>query len=357
MKLTTVLLIKDPRSTGRHETKQWEGITMKFVKAMIVATGVAALLGANAQAQTYQLTLAGASPGGLWSTIGAGLDKAFAKAYPGSTVTYQTGSGGLANAKLVADGKVPMGIVGDMELAAAYRGTGPFKGHALKDLRTLFRTYSAQSRFQYDYVLVNGDVAKQYNIKTMADLKKNAGNIRIAFNRPGNMDGDIGIAIIEQSGIPIKSFKQVVRAASKEQASLMLDRRIDAIVLGIAYNHPVIRQMENGIPLTMLDVGKEVATKVADEFGGQPCTIKASEHKFISEDKVSVCVGTVVVVNKSMSDQEAYNLTKGLLANLDDFKSAHRLLKKVTTPKTVAEPSVAPEHPGAAKAFKEAGLQ
>ena len=329
---------------------------MTSIKNMMIATAFAVVLGSAVQAQPYQLTLAGASPGGLWSTIGAGIDKALAKAYPGTTVTYQTGSGGLANAKLVADGKVPMGIAADMELAAAYRGTGPFKGHPLKDLRTLFRTYSAQSRFQYDYVLVNGDVAKKLGIKTMADLKKHAGDIRIAFNRPGNMDGDIGIALVEESGIPIKSFKQVVRAASKEMASLMLDRRIDAIVLGIAYNHPVIRQMENGIPLTMLDVGKKVSDKVADDFGGQTCTIKANEHKFISADKTSVCVGTVIVVNKSMPDAEAYNIVKGVLKDLEDFKSAHRLLKKVTTPKTVAEPSVAPRHPGAAKALKEAGL-
>jgi TRAP transporter TAXI family solute receptor len=329
---------------------------MTSIKNMMIALAFAVLLGGAAQAQPFQLTLAGASPGGLWSTIGAGIDKALSKAYPGSTVTYQTGSGGLANAKLVSEGKVPMGIAADMELTAAYRGTGPFKGHPLKNIRELFRTYSAQSRFQYDYVLVNGDVAKKYGIKTMADLKKHAGDIRIAFNRPGNMDGDIGIAIVEDSGIPIKSFKQVVRAASKEMTSLMLDRRIDAIVLGIAYNHPVIRQMENGIPLTMLSVDKKVATKVADDFGGQVCTIKANEHKFISADKISVCVGTVVLVNASMPDEEAYKIVKGFLANLDAYKSAHRLLKKETTPKTVAEPSVVPWHPGAAKALKEAGL-
>ena len=330
---------------------------MKFLKNVVLVTGFTVLFVGSGYAQSVQqLTLAGASPGGLWSTIGAGVDKALAKAYPGTTVTYQTGSGGLANSKLVADGKVPMGIAADMELAAAYRGTGPFKDHPLKDLRTLFRAYSAQSRFQYDYVLLNGDVAKKYDIKTMADLKKHAGELRIAFNRPGNMDGDIGIAIMEDSGIPIKSFKQVVRAASKEMSSLMLDRRIDVIVLGIAFNHPVVREMENGIPLTMLDVGAKISAKVADDFGGQACTIKADEHKFISEDKTSVCVGAVVVVDKSMTDDEAYKIVKGLLANLEDFKSAHRLLKKETTPKTVAEPAVAPEHPGAVKAFKEAGL-
>jgi len=329
---------------------------MTSLKNMMIATAFAVLLGGAAQAQPYQLTLAGASPGGLWSTIGAGIDKALAKAYPGTTVTYQTGSGGLANAKLVSEGKVPMGIAADMEITAAYRGTGPFKGHPLKNLRELFRSYSAQSRFQFSYVLVNGDVAKKYGIKTMADLKKHAGDIRIAFNRPGNMDGDLSIGIMEDSGIPIKSFKQVVRAASKEMVSLMLDRRIDAVVFGIAYNHPAIRQMENGIPLTMLNVGQKVAAKVASDFGGQTCTIKANEHKFISEDKISVCVGTVILVNASMPNKEAYEIVKGFLANLDAYKSAHRLLKKETTPQTVAEPSVVPWHPGAVKAFKEAGL-
>ena len=326
-------------------------------KILFGAVAAALLAATPAMTESFNLTLGGASPGGLWSTIGAGVDKALAKAYPGSTVTYQTGSGGLANAKLVEDGKIPMGITADMELAAAYRGTGPFKGKPQKDLRTLLRVYSAQSRFQYTYVLVNGDVAKKYGIKTMADLKKHAGNIRIAFNRPGNMDGDVGIAVIEDSGIALNKFKQVVRAASKEMTSLMLDRRIDAVVFGIAYNHPAIREMENGIPLTMINVGKKVSQKVADDYGGQPCVIKASEHKFISEDKTSVCVGAVIVVNKSMSDDMAYNIVKGFLANLESFKSAHRLLKKATTPQTVAEKAVAPQHPGAIKAFKEAGLE
>jgi hypothetical protein len=326
-------------------------------KFLIGATGAALLAAAAAHAQEkFNLTLAGASPGGLWSTIGAGIDKALNKAFPGSTVTYQTGPGGLANAKLVSDKKAPMGIIADMELAAAYRGEGPFTGRAQKDLRTLFRAYSPASRFQYSYVLVNGDVAAQHGIKSMADLKRNAGNVRIAFNRPGNMDGDIGIAVIEANGINMKSFKQVVRAASREMTSLMLDRRVDVAVLGIAYNHPRIREMENGIPLVMLDAGKAESAAVATRFGGQPCAIKAGEHKFISEDKTSVCVGAVIGVHKDMDEQTAYNLVKGLLANLEDFKSAHRLLKKEVTPRSVAEPAVAPHHPGAARAFKEANL-
>lgn len=329
---------------------------MKSISSSIAGALLAVALSGAAHAQTYNLTLAGASPGGLWSTIGAGIDKVVAKAYPGSTITYQTGSGGLANAKLVADKKVPIGIAADMELAAAYRGTGPFAGSPLTDLRTLFRVFSPQSRFQFAYFLLNADVASKYGIKSMADLKKNAGEIRIAFNRPGNMDGDIGIALVEGSGIPLKSFRQVVRAASKEMSSLLLDRRVDAIVVGVSFNHPTIREMENGIPLAMLNFGKDVSDKVAAEFAGEACTIKANEHKFISEDMISVCVGGVVVADKSMPDDVAYNLVKAMLTHVDEFKSAHRLLEKETTLKRIAEKAVAPYHPGAAKAFAEAGL-
>lgn len=326
-------------------------------KLLIGAFAATAIAAAPAVAQEkYNLTLAGASPGGLWSTIGAGLDKVYAKAYPGSAVTYQTGSGGLANAKLISDKKVPFGITADMELAAAYRGEGAFRGKPQSNLRTLFRVYSPASRFQYTYVLLNGDVAKKYGITDMASLKKNARQIRIAFNRPGNMDGDIGIAVIEANDIPVKSFKQVVRAASSELTSLMQDRRVDAVSFGVSYNHARIRELEKGIPLVQLNVGAGPAAEVATRFGGQPCTIKANEHKFISEDKISVCVGGVIAVHKDMPEKQAYDLVKGVLKEIETFKAAHRALKAATTPQSIAEPAVAPHHPGALKAFKEAGL-
>ena len=51
---------------------------------MMGILAAAALATSPAQAQDkYNLTLAGASPGGLWSTIGAGIEKVLNKAYPG----------------------------------------------------------------------------------------------------------------------------------------------------------------------------------------------------------------------------------------------------------------------------------
>ncbi len=326
-------------------------------KLILGTVAVAAFASAPAMAQDkFNLTLAGASPGGLWSTIGAGLDKTLAKAYPGSTVTYQTGGGGLANAKLVQDKKVPMGLAVDPELAWGYRGLGPYKGKPQKDLRVLLRVYSSESRFQYLHVMINGDAAKQYGIQTMDDVKKHQKNLRVSFNRPGNIDGDIGIAAFEKSGVSIKPFKQVVRAASQEMTSLMQDRRIDMQVFGISFNHARIRELEKGIPLNMIGLTPKAVDAMIAEFGGKPCTIKASEYKFIQQDKLSHCVGGVIMVHKDMAEDVAYKITKGVLDNIETFKSAHRSLKAATTPQSLAEGSVAPHHPGAIKAFREAGL-
>ena len=79
-------------------------------RLMILVAGLCALASVPATAQPINMTLVGASPAGLWSSLGVGIGAAVAAAYPGSTITYQTSSGGLANAQLVSDGRVPLGI-------------------------------------------------------------------------------------------------------------------------------------------------------------------------------------------------------------------------------------------------------
>lgn len=332
---------------------------MNLMKNAALAAAIALLFGGTAHAQKYNLTIAGYSPGGLISTIGAGMDAALAAAYPGSTVTYQTGSGGLANAMLLEQNKVPLGFVADTELAVAVKGEPPIN-KPLKDLRILFRPYAPSSRFQATHVLANKEWAEQNGIKTFADIAAKKPKMRVAVNRPGNMDGNVGLGVLEAIGVTPKDIEswggQVVRAASREMTSLMLDRRLDVVIFGISYNHPRVREMANGVDLVMLPMTEEVAKKVSDDLGAEPCPFKASEYKFLASDSASVCVGLAVVARADMDDTLAYNITKGVGDNIEKFKDAHRLLKKVVTMQTFSAPGQAPHHPGAVKYLKEKGL-
>jgi TRAP transporter TAXI family solute receptor len=330
---------------------------MKILSIALLGTAVA--LATPAEAQKYNLTVAGYSPGGLVSTVGAGLDAALNAAYPGSTVTYQTSSGGLANAMLLEQGKVPIAFIADTELAVAVKGKKPIP-KPLTDLRMIFRPYAPGSRFQATHALANKAWADKHGVKTFADIAAKKPAMRVVVNRPGNLDGDVALASLEAIGVTQKDIEawggQVVRAASREMTSLMLDRRADVVVLGISYNHPRIREMANGVDLVMLPMTEAVAKKVSDELGAKPCAFKANEYKFLASDSASVCVGMAIVARASLDDQTAYNIAKGVVEQVEKFKAAHRLLQKAVTLQTLSEGGQAPFHPGAAKYFREKGL-
>ena len=331
---------------------------MKKIALFCILAGTVAMT-QSAAAQKYNLTVAGYSPGGLVSTIGTGLDAALAAAYPGSTITYQTGSGGLANAMLLEQNKVPLAFIGATELNVAVKGLKPIP-KPLTDLRLLVQPYAASSRFQATHVLVNKSWADKYGIKTIADIAAKKPPMKVAFNRPGNLDGDVGLAVLEANGISQDDIKkwggQVVRAASREMTSLMLDRRLDGVVFGISINHPRIREMANGLELVMLPMTEATAKKVADELGAEVCDVKASDYTFLASDSSSVCVGMNLVVRADMDDETAYNITKGIIENSEKYKAAHRLLKKAVTNESLAHKGLIAHHPGAAKYLKEKGL-
>jgi TRAP-type uncharacterized transport system substrate-binding protein len=61
-------------------------------------------------------------------------------------------------------------------------------------------------------------------------------------------------------------------------------------------------------------------------------------------------------VRADMDEQLAYNVTKGVLDQVDKYKAAHRLLQRAVTLQSLTETGQAPFHPGAVKAMREKGL-
>lgn len=332
----------------------------KILVAAVIGAVVMPLAAAPAIAQKYNLTLSGASPGGLWSRIGGGIDAAIAAAYPGSTVSYQTSSGGFANIPLVSRGKVPMGLAIDGELSAAVKGSKPYKA-SISNIRTLFRVYTPASRFQQSFLAVTKSFADKHGVKSFSDIVAKKLPIRVAINRRGNLDSDVGSMALNLLGASPENIKswggQVVHAASKEIVSLVSDRRLDVVNFGISYNHPRVREIAKTASPVLLSYGQDAATKIAAKFGGEVCKVKPGEYKWTPNGATSVCMGAVVVVSAKMDEKLAYNITKAMVEQIEIFKNkSHRLIKKTATPKVLSQKGNAAFHPGAAKYFKEKGL-
>lgn len=313
-----------------------------------------------AAAQKYNLTLSGASPGGLWSAIGRGVDATIAKSYAGSTVTYQTSSGGLANIPLVGQDKVPMGLASDTDLQFAATGKDPFKA-PITNVRTLARVYTPESRFQMTHLILSRAFAEKHGIKSFADIVARKAPLRVAINRRGNTDGDVSEAVMNEMGATAKSIEswggQLVRAASREMSSLYQDRRIDMMNYGISFNHPSVREAVKSVDSVVLEIPAEVAAKVAKGYGGGACAIKPGEYTWSPAGAGTVCMGAVIVVNASMDPQLAYNIAKAMVEQIEEFKEkSHRAIKATVTPKVLATRGALPFHPGAEKLYREKGL-
>lgn len=329
---------------------------MGRLKITTMAAGFAAMLASAAQAQTppYQLTLAGASPGGLWSSIGLGLDKAMKAAYPGSTVTYQTSGGGIANVQLLENKAVLLGIVHNMELRMAQNGEAPFKSK-VEDLRVVAYLYN----WAPVQLILSKEFADKYGIKTFEDIAVKKPPLRIASNRRGNVVHEVVDRMFKAIGVTEKDIEKwggsVVPAASQEQGDLLRNRRIDGFFNSLFVGQRSILEVAHSIDVVMLPVSDATIKKVTDETGTDRFVIPAKSYAFQPNPTPTVSLGAMLVVNKSMSDQEAYNIAKAMVEHVKEMQSVHPAMKALS-PKFMTEQKAGQFHPGAAKLYKEKGL-
>ncbi|MBA2690119.1 MAG: TAXI family TRAP transporter solute-binding subunit [Burkholderiales bacterium] len=321
--------------------------------AFVLAVLFASALTAKA-APPYNYTLAGASPGGLWTSLGVGIDGAIKTAYAGSNITYQTSGGGIANVGLLQQQKAQMGIVHDAELKIAVDGTAPFN-KPVTDLRMLANMYDWAPMF----AIMTKAFADQHGIKTFDDIAVKKPPLRLALNKRGNIANNVGEQMLKAIGVSIDDIKkwggQVTLAASSEQTDLMKDRRADLIINSLFVRHGSLLELEQAVDIVHLPLSKKVIDQVTKEAGIKSFTIPAGSYKLQPEPVATVTLSAGVVVNAAMDEKTAYDLTKALAENIGKIKEVHKSMQALT-PQLMASQTVIPFHPGAVRYYKEAGL-
>lgn len=326
----------------------------KTMKRLLFGLCAMLTVSAPAAAQNYNMSLAGASPGGLWSLLGAGIDSAVKAEYPNSTITYQTSGGGIANVALVERKQAEMAIIHDAELKIANEGRDPFK-EPIRSLRGIAYLYD----WAPFHMIVTKSFADQYNLESIADIAKSKAPVRMVINKRGNIASDIGVEMMETVGAGPDKIQEwggaVIYAASGEQAEMLMNRRIDMINNSLFVGHSSIRQIDDALDMTLLSIPDDVIAKMSDQAGVKPYTIPDSAYGDLEEPVQTVTLGAALVVHEDMSEEDAYNLTKALYENHDKLRDVHKAMKELTS-EMMASLDVIPFHPGAERYLREAGL-
>lgn len=321
--------------------------------ALTMAIGLAVSATAG-HAQSLNLTLSGGNPGGLWSLLGAGIDRAVQMEDPSAVVTYQATGGGFANIGLLGAGRSDLGLVHDAEAQLALEGAPPFRS-PITNMRAIGYMYNwAPMHFFLDR-----SMAEQYGIDSLDDIASSGAPIRIGINRSGNITSDIALMMLEQVGVTDESLAaaggQFVRAGANEQGELIQDGRLDMITNGIFINHSSFRAVDTNSDVVLLSVPQEVIDATNARFGTGQMTIPAGSYTNQDEDVTTVTLGALLAATDEMSDEEAHALTSALIENVDEVRAVHSAMQQLT-PEMLATPSVIEFHPGALRAYEEAGL-
>ncbi len=320
-----------------------------------VITAVAAVLMATpSYSDVINESICGASPGGLWSLVGAGLDASVKAGVPGSTITYQTSSGGLANVVQVNSGVCGLGIANDGDLAYATAGKDPFN-EPVEGLSAVAVLYD----WAPVWWIARSDFAAEYGLETLNDIAEKKPPIRLVMNRKGLLTSAITEATLNSLGVTIEDIESwggsVQFQASKEQTSLMRDGRVDMLANTLFEGHSSLQQMSQAVDLTMLSTPPEAAKAVMDEYFLKPWTISAEANPGKNGDIATVTTSVILFVKEEMSSDVVYKITKSMIENPEKMGSVSKAMGRFT-PNGMVDQSVVPFHPGALQAYKEAGL-
>lgn len=322
---------------------------MKLFKALLVTTGLVASSAAYADSADYVLNTA--STGGTYHPVGTAIStlskiKLLPKQKFSLTAVNSAGSG--ANVQALSAGTADFAILQGLFGSYAVTGTGPVSAPQ-ENLRSITMLWQNVEQF-----VISAD---KVDTGTVDDLKALKG---MAAGMGKQNSGTIGSnkVLLDGLGLDIDKDFELVHAGYGPTADALANGQ--AIAAGLPSGPPTgaITKLlaSNQGKFTILDVNEEQA-KAMD--GGRnlwvPYTIEAGTYPGQDKAVNTIAQPNFLAVNANVDEEHVYMLTKTMYENLPFLQAIHPATKAMAVERSMAG-LPAPLHPGAARYYKEVGL-
>lgn len=325
----------------------WNG--GRRVSAMVGVLALGAGMAGALAAPALKITLAGGSVGGAWSTMGTAIGETIRLSAPGSSFTYEPGVD-AANVQLVSNGKVQLGITHAQMALRGMKGAAPFK-QKITDIKAI-ALLDPQAAVQ---ILVRADG----KIASLAQIKQDKMPVRVAFNKRGTMMAVVGEEVFKAAGISPEDIAKwggrIDYVDYNTGLAQLKNGQTDLVLNMLAFPSAQVKNMARDVDMRLIGLDQAVIDKLSADVGTKPVTIPADSYPFAKQAVNTVTGMVVLVASDKMSDDEAATIVKGMVDHYDYLEKAYPPFSRMGAK---ALPDVAPLtlHPGAAKAYKAAGL-
>jgi TRAP transporter TAXI family solute receptor len=300
---------------------------------------VAAALTLPMSAGAAELRMMTGPQGGSWIPIGGQLKDIWEKAIPGSKFQVFPGAG-IANVRGIQEGKAEVGLANSISTADAMTGRAPFnKPHTdVCNIASLYPQY-----FQF-VVLADAGINK------ISDLKGKS----LTTQQRGNTGEVITRHFLEAHGLKYSDMK-VSFVGYTDSVNQMKDGH--AVAFGLNTQAPAGAIMD-------LQAARDIKFFEQTDIYNEMLKLNPS-YKMITlpkgtypkQDKDLQVIGffTHVVASCKLPENDVYTMTKTIAANTQTLGTVARDILKLK-PQAMAADIGVKFHPGAAKYYKEVGI-
>ncbi len=311
---------------------------------ILLAAALAAGFAAPAVAQDTKLSIVTGGTGGVYYPLGGGMANLLSK-IPGYSATAEVTGGSVDNLKLIGAKKAEVAMTMADAALDAINGQDKFTG-AKVAAKTLMVMYPNRMHV----VSVDG-----MGVNKMADLKGK----RVSTGSPGSATEVMAFRLIEAIGLDKDKDMKRERLGVAESVNAIKDKKIDAFfwVGGLPTSAVTDLGATPGVKIKMIDHADAVEA-MNKKYGPLYAkdTITKDIYPGMAADNQIASVWNLLVVNESMPEKVAYDITKMMFDKKPDLIAVHAEAKNFDLKYQKNENTPVSFHPGAIKYFAEKGI-
>ncbi len=289
------------------------------------------------------MTMGTGSPTGTYYAYG-GIVGQYITNNAGVNVNAVSTGGSKDNIQGINSGDYQLGTVQSDVMHYAWNGTRSFAEDGKIDT---FRTVAGLYAEAVQLVTVNPE------IKSVADLKDK----KVSIGAPGSGVYFNAMDVLAAAGIAETDIKPQYQNFD-ESADALKNGQIDAAFIVAGAPTPAITELSmTNSNVRIVPIDGDIANKLmTDNTFYSVYKIPANTYKGQDAEVLTVTVKATLIVSADAGEDDVYNLTAAIFDNIEAIKKEHAKGAELSL-ENATEGLTVPFHAGAAKYFKEKGIE
>jgi hypothetical protein len=310
----------------------------------LVFASLAAACSNDGGSRARFLSIATGGTGGVYYPYGGGVAKVLNESLPGVRATAEVTAASVDNLKFIRDGRADIAFTLADTLADAVAGRSVFDGRPVPAV-SIAVLYS-----NYTHIVT----LAASPLRAVPDLR---GKV-ISTGSPGSGTEVIALRVLRAAGIdPGRDLTRQGLGVS-ESSDALKDGKIDAFFWSGGLPTAAVQDLSHtpGVAIRLLP-SLSLLDALNRTYGPLyfPLEIPAGTYPAVNNPIAVVGVANVLVVNRSMPDDLAYDITRVLFEKQSELAAIHPEARNLSL-LTAIKGSPAEFHPGAVRFYKEKGV-